>query len=296
MHTHLSSIFILLFVKLSISQEVTATQKIPENILPGTEYIAEITINQGMNTSYLKFSQRLPPSFIASEMDSKNGKFSFKDGLVKIAWIFPPTEKEFTISFKVIVAKEDSGEKIIKGRVYYFFNTHKEFFQLLPQKITVSNENKTVEKDTILTIEDIKQTKNNLVSNTDSLKDTVLAAIDNAEKTQTNVLLNADSTKNISPAKTEPISNTTSSEIPTEEIIANKLKTYRVQILAIKEKKYTEIPEIFFITDDNGITKYFSGNFSTYKEATVRKEYLISIGFEGAFIVTFENGDIIKKD
>lgn len=269
MYNYLSVIITFFFVRMAVSQEITATQKIPEKVLPGTEYIAEIMINKDINTSYLKFSQRLPPSFTATEINSKNGKFSFKDGLVKIAWIFPPAEKQFTISFKVTVAKEDAGEKIIKGRVYYFFNIHKKFFQLTPHTIRVIADSNTIEKDTIITIDSIKKTQNTPKLHLNpSIYDTIKTS-------------------------TATIENITIKAAPVPD-----KKTYRVQILATRENKnYKDIPELFYTTDDKGITKYFSGNFKTYEEASVRKKYLISIGFEGAFIVAFENNNtIIKKE
>jgi len=266
MYKYFSIIFVVFFVKLSISQEVTATQQIPKNIASGTEYIAIVTINKGINNSYMKFSQRLPPTFTASEIDSKNGKFSFKDGLVKIAWVFPPSFTEFTISFKVIVAKEDTGNKIIKGKVYYYFNTHKKFFQLEPHTISVSNEYYTIEKDSTIATDTAKTTFVNSAAYSDSVWTSVSTTVDSVT------------------SKTVEI-------IPAKDSSAVNKKIYRVQILAIKERKFEEIPEIFFITDNKGITKYFSGSFSTYDEAVVRKKYMIDIGFEGAFIVTFENGE-----
>jgi hypothetical protein len=45
------------------------------------------------------------------------------------------------------------------------------------------------------------------------------------------------------------------------------------------------IPEQLSILLDNGMTKYFSGNFKNYDEAVKRKKEMVDKGFSGAFIV-----------
>lgn len=71
--------------------------------------------------------------------------------------------------------------------------------------------------------------------------------------------------------------------------------TYKVQIGAFSQKPNIEnVPEISTFVLENGITKYFSGNFSTYEQALERKKQMIEKGYQGAFIVKFENGKIVK--
>jgi hypothetical protein len=72
-------------------------------------------------------------------------------------------------------------------------------------------------------------------------------------------------------------------------------KTYKVQIGAFVAKpKIDGVVEISTVILDNGVTKYFSGNFKTYEEAAKRKKELLEKGFVGAFVVSFENGKIVK--
>jgi hypothetical protein len=54
------------------------------------------------------------------------------------------------------------------------------------------------------------------------------------------------------------------------------------------------VPEITTVVLENGITKYFSGNFSIYEDAVKRRKEMVEKGFQGAFIVAFENGKIVK--
>jgi hypothetical protein len=97
--------------------------------------------------------------------------------------------------------------------------------------------------------------------------------------------------------KTAPVVNTKlENKIPaTAAATSISGKTYRVQIGAFSQKpKLDGVTEPSSVLLDNGMTKYFSGNFKTYEEAKKRKTEMIEKGFTGAFIVSFENGKIVK--
>lgn len=134
------TLFILLIaLKVSVAQDLTATMKMPEVTPPGTDYIVEVTITKGTINSYIKFTQKLPPRFRATEVESSGGSFIFDDSIVKIIWFFPPAKNEFTFSYKVKVPKEATGNKKIGGKVFYFFNTNREVFVFDKKVITVGN-------------------------------------------------------------------------------------------------------------------------------------------------------------
>ena len=83
--------------------------------------------------------------------------------------------------------------------------------------------------------------------------------------------------------------------MPTTAVPSSIGRTYRVQIGAFNLKPVINgVSDISTITLDNGMTKYFSGNFTTYEEAAKHKKAVIEKGFQGAFIVAFENGKIVK--
>ncbi len=84
-------------------------------------------------------------------------------------------------------------------------------------------------------------------------------------------------------------------KVPTAAVPTIAGKTYRVQIGAFSAKPKIEgVSEISTVVLDNGITKYFSGNFSNYEEAVKRKKSVLEKGFTGAFIVSFQDGKIVK--
>ncbi|MBA3706045.1 MAG: SPOR domain-containing protein, partial [Bacteroidetes bacterium] len=97
------------------------------------------------------------------------------------------------------------------------------------------------------------------------------------------------------PIKKEAKTPPTKANVPVTAIPSSMGKTYRVQVGAFNSKPALKgVPEPSKVVLDNGTTKYFSGNFATYAEAARRKKQLIEKGFSGAFVVSFENGKIVK--
>ena len=94
--------------------------------------------------------------------------------------------------------------------------------------------------------------------------------------------------------KSTPVVTTTTTKAPVTAT-STAGKTYRVQIGAFMQQPHVSgVPQLTKVVLDNGMTKCFSGNFSTYDEAVKRKKEMIEKGFAGAFIVSFEGGKMVK--
>ena len=70
---------------------------------------------------------------------------------------------------------------------------------------------------------------------------------------------------------------------------------FRVQLGAFSKKLSKEIfedlPQLFVYTSsDDGLTRYYTGSYGSYKEAANHKIDMIQEGFEDAFIVSFRDG------
>jgi hypothetical protein len=75
---------------------------------------------------------------------------------------------------------------------------------------------------------------------------------------------------------------------------------YRVQIGAFDKKLspkiFKEVPDVINVTTPDGITRYFSGSFSTIEKAAEHKINMLEKGFESSFIVAYKNGERIPLD
>lgn len=278
----MSKYFSLLFLFLSVglsAQNITGTQKIPANALPGTDFIVETTVNKGTIKDFMKFFQEIPEGLVASEIESQGGTFTFADGGAKIVWITPPKDETFIIKYKITVNGGVSGTKSLPSKISYINNNERQVFEFPLAKIIIGTATPPVKKEIPST---------NPTTSTQPVKTTPVATTAPVKTAPP-----------VEPKKETPPSTstqpTTFAKVPTTALPTSSGKMYRVQIGAFSAKpKIDGVPEVTTLVLDNGITKYFSGNFSAYEDALKRKKEMAEKGFQGAFIVAFENGKIVK--
>lgn len=75
---------------------------------------------------------------------------------------------------------------------------------------------------------------------------------------------------------------------------ANHEVVFRVQIGAFSRKLsaniFKDVPDLIVIPGDDGITRYYSGAFSDVFKASERKINMLDKGFEGSFVVAYQDG------
>ena len=257
----LAFVFSLLCSFACIGQEVTASQKLPTKIQLNTNYTIETTINKGKSKSFLMFSQPIPKGMQVSEMDSKGGRFKFADSILKITWIIPPAEDVFNISYQLVANKCAADAVNFEGSVYFIVDSAKKEFKLNRKEVNCEGAKPSVSEERV-----------GIQSNSSPVK----------------------STKEPMEIEKKIESKTNSVSVSKEKEKYNGV-TFRIQIGAFKTKpSLSNVPELSSVDLGNGITKYFSGNYSTRDEAEAHRPSLLSNGFKGAFIVRFENGLIAK--
>lgn len=285
--------FILFFFLTNrlFGQEITASQKIPTSALPGTNFIVETTINKGKIRDFMKFFQEIPEGLTATEIESQTGTFTFADGGAKIVWISPPMDETFTISYKITVNGGVSGTKSLPAKISYITNNERKVFDFPATSIIIGTATPPVQKA-------IPSNNPTISTTPQPVKTTSAATTPITSTTPVKTNPPAEQKKTATPTTTNtttPAQPTTFTKVPTSALPSSSGKMYRVQIGAFSAKpKIDGVPEVSTLVLDNGITKYFSGNYSTYEEALKRKKEMIEKGFQGAFIVAFEGGKIVK--
>lgn len=269
------------------AQEVTAALKLPASASAGTDITVECYISKGQLSGFMKFYQEMPAGFTATNIESKGGSFTFADGGVKIVWISPPQDTAFTISYKVSIPPGTTGNKVFGGKVSYVHNNESKRIELLPWDLNFGGAGsvtppKPTENKPVVNIAPVTKTE---APKTEVVKTEVPKT--EAPKTE------APKAEVKKEAKPVPIVAPTTT-VPTTAA-AGSGKTYKVQIGAFSAKpKIDGVAEISTLVLDNGITKYYSGNFSNYDDAVKRRNEVVEKGFKGAFIVAFENGKVVK--
>lgn len=271
-------------------QELSATLKTSANAAPGKDLIVELVVVKPGVNGFTKYFQELPTGFTATNINSEGGEFTYADNGAKIIWITPPSSDQFTMSYKIAVPATASGSLTLGGKFAYVIGNERKTFEVLQQIVPIENGAKESPKEIIKTTSPPTQpTATETKKSPQEVKPV-------AKETKPNPP-SEEKPKTEEIKKTTPVVNTKpENKIPATAAAASSAgKTYRVQIGAFSQKpKLDGVTEPSSVLLDNGMTKYFSGNFKTYEEAKKRKAEMIEKGFTGAFIVSFENGKIVK--
>ncbi len=100
---------------------------------PG-EFLVEVTIKKDNLGGFTKFIETLPVGFSATVIEAQgaNATVSFVDQKIIFVWNTLPSQAEFKISYKINIAPNISGEKIIEG-VFSFIENERIMKFVLPQ-------------------------------------------------------------------------------------------------------------------------------------------------------------------
>jgi len=101
------------------ADQVTVDASLPASANPGEDFTMTVTLKKGSVREFAKLQFLLPAGFTATNIDSKDGAFSFADQQVKVIWTALPSEAEFQVRFKIKTLASVSGSKTISGKFSY---------------------------------------------------------------------------------------------------------------------------------------------------------------------------------
>jgi hypothetical protein len=275
----------------SVGQEVNATAKTLNKGVRGKDLIVEISVTKPNVNGFMKYFQELPAGYSAEVLDCKGCDFKYADNGAKAIWVTPPSADQFVMTYKVIVPAEVKTPLSIGGKFSYVVGNERKIFDISPQVVDFAQATSAAKTPDPEPAKEtpVSEKKAEPVKTEPAPAEQKAIVIEKKEvpleKTQ------AAEIKKEMPVITPPVNKAPVSAAAS----ASAGKTYRVQIGAFQQKpQINGVSELTTVLLDNGMTKYFSGNFKTYEEAKKRKMELQEKGFPGAFIVSFENGKIVK--
>ncbi len=117
---------------------ISVSGNFPKNMQPGSEVEIEVKVKKGGLGGFAKLQLEMPEGFIATEVESKGGNFSFTPGIVKWVWPALPTEDEVIVKFKLKAENSLSGVKTIGGKFSYVENNAKQVVEMPPVEISIN--------------------------------------------------------------------------------------------------------------------------------------------------------------
>jgi hypothetical protein len=303
-----SSLLLLVLICFSgYAQDISATVKTANAVAPGKDLTVEISVSKPGLSGFMKYFQELPTGYTAADIDSKSGNFTNADNGAKIIWISPPSTDQFVMSYKIAVPQGASGTISVGGKFSYVVGNERKTYDVAPQTVTIGTGSGNITPS-----EPVKEAVKEIVKEDppaeikpDVTESTPPPAEEKPAVTESTPPPPAEEKsapaeeKKPAPAETKketPVVITPVNKTPTSAAPASVPgRSYRVQIGAFALKPHIDgVPQPSTVVLDNGMTKYFSGNFKTYEEAKKRRNEMVDKGFQGAFIVSFENGQIVK--
>ena len=70
---------ILLLFQSAFKDNLSIKPNVPGKVLPGAEFVVELTINKGDMKGFAMLTNELPEGFIVTALESKNASFSFSE-------------------------------------------------------------------------------------------------------------------------------------------------------------------------------------------------------------------------
>ena len=116
-------------------EEFKAELNTPSTIEKGTDGIVEINFTVSNVKGFAKLTDNFPTGVIVEAVDMGNATFTFSNGVLKIIWLNFPTDKEFSVKYKVKVDKAAPSNFEIGGKFSYLENNEKRSYSVFKKSI-----------------------------------------------------------------------------------------------------------------------------------------------------------------
>lgn len=126
-----------------INGDVSIQTNAPTQVNAGDNFTMQVSITKTNIERFARFYQDLPLGCTATEGESKNAIFTFKDQQAKFIWMpgSLPAEETFTISYSIHVDASVSGKIIIPGQFVYIKDNERISVDVDPIEINILNPN-----------------------------------------------------------------------------------------------------------------------------------------------------------
>ena len=266
---------------MSSTINVTCIRQTPYMSRTGNDILVNLLVYKKDMNKFAKIEETIPAGFEAKSMESRDGLFTFKEGIAKFVWMNLPEVPGYTISYRLIpVADQTLNGLNISGTLSYIMDGKNIEVAVIQQDVDLSGV-------------------------TDQNVEKVVAAISKGEAIP--VEKPPVRTEVVKPPpppvkevkETTPVIRTgTSSRIPSAQLLEVQDGVYfRVQLAATRRFRdanaaYGEykLTRPVKVESYGGWFKYTVGSFGTYGQASDYKNSALGKGLDGAFVVAYRNG------
>jgi len=121
-------------------EEFKAEINTPGSIDKASGGIVEIVFTVGSVKGFAKLTDNLPAGVIAEAVDMGNATFTFNNGVLKIIWLNFPTDKTFSVKYKLKVADSAPNSFELGGKFSYLENNEKRSYSVFKKSIATGEQ------------------------------------------------------------------------------------------------------------------------------------------------------------
>jgi len=280
--------------------KVTCIRQTPYKARSGSDIMVNLLVYKRDMNKFAKIEEQIPSGFKAVVLESRDGLFTYKDGVAKFVWMNLPDDNGFTVSYRLIPEASKSIEDLqISGKLSYILegrNISVDVTQMDVYLDGISNANiealiASLDRGEKLPADKPDQPEQEEIKPPPVKEETPVV------KEETPVV----QTEKPVVRETRPVS-TGSSRIPENQRLPVQDGVYfRVQLAA--SSRFSDAGQAFaannlsrpvLVERHEGLYKYTAGSFSTYDRANEFRETALSRGISGAFVVAYRNGKRIS--
>ncbi len=285
-----------------LTGKVTCIRQTPYKSQTGNDIMVNLLVYKRNMNKFAKIEEKIPSGFEAVAMDSKDGLFTFKDGVAKFVWMTLPEEAGFTVKYRLVPDATKSLEDVkIDGSLSYILEGRNIAVEIVQKDvyldgISLANIQAlmvTLERGEDLPAGEVQAIREETRPPVQEKKPLAEKKPDVKEEKPV-----VREEKPVVRETTPPRPDAGSSRIPERQRLPVQDGIYfRVQLAATG--RFSDANQAFasynltrpvLVERHDGLYKYTVGSFSTYAQASDFRNTVLSRGISGAFVVAYRNG------
>ena len=277
----------------SSTSNVTCIRQTPYKARTGNDIMVNLLVYKRNMNKFAKIEERIPSGFKAVAVESREGLFTYKEGVAKFVWMNLPEEPGFTVSYRLIPEASKSIDDLqISGTLSYILEGRNISVDIAQKDVYLSGISNANIEALMVSLESGEKLPAGKPVQTE--KEEIKPPLVKEEKPVV---------KEEKPVIRETRTATTgSSGIPERQRLPVQDGIYyRVQLAATS--RFSDANKAFaannlsrpvLVERHNGLYKYTIGSFNTYDQANDFRNTVLSRGIRGAFVVAYRNGKRIN--
>lgn len=284
--------------------DIACIRQTPYKTTTGNELIVKLLIYKKGMDKFAKIEEQVPAGFEAKSMETKDGIFTFKDGMVKFVWMNLPPESGFVVSYRLLPSSNKSTASVsIKGQLSYIDEGKNIVVDVIQKDVDLANVNEQNVEQFLSSIGSSNAVTtftvpvNESKPETTPITEVTITGKDETKKTEVQPTPVTES-KPVSKEPTRRYSDIPPTlSLPVEAGIYYRIQlaaTHRIVDPVSNYKKYN-LDRPVLLEFHDGWYKYSIGSFIKYSDANNYKEMMVTKKrISGAFVVAYQNGQRIE--